>query len=390
MFLDVDHFKEINDTFGHSCGDFLLVQVTQRIQKSLRSADFVARMSGDEFIIILERYEDIDDLYMIADKIINTMAAPFDDEKREKQFSISVSIGIAIFEEGQTKEKLMGNADVAMYEAKNKGRNRFVLYEKHMAEDLKHYLEIKSYIIEALQKESFYMLCQPKYDTESNQINGFEILLRMRDTEGETILPDVFIKTAEKSGQIVDIDKWMITHAIEKISQLKDLPIPKFSVNISAKSISDDSFIDILFSALEKYNVNGSVLEVELTENIMLQYDEHLKATLQKLKNNGIELSIDNFGSGYCSVHHLQSLPIRALKIDRSHVLNITSSESAKKIVEAIIKLGHTYHYKVIAEGVETKEQLKILKALKCDTIQGYLYSKPIAFDEIRNFCIEC
>jgi diguanylate cyclase (GGDEF)-like protein len=387
MFLDVDHFKEINDSYGHSCGDFLLVQVTQRIQKSLRSSDFIARMSGDEFIIILERYEDIDDLYMIADKLINSMSAPFDDAKKERQFSISVSIGIAIFEEGQTKEKLMRNADVAMYEAKNKGRNRFVLYEKHMAEDLKHYLEMKSHIITAIEKESFYMLYQPKYDTESTQIIGFEILLRMKDTEGETILPDEFIKTAEKSGQIIEIDKWMIRHAIEQISQLKDLPIPRFSVNISAKSISDNTFIDTLFSALGTYNVEGSLLEVELTENIMLQYDENLQAVLEKLHDYGIKLSIDNFGSGYSSLHHLQSLPVRALKIDRSVINNITSIESDRNIVEAIIALGHTYHYKVIAEGVETKEQLHILKKLKCDAIQGYLYSKPISFDEIRIFC---
>ena len=383
MFLDIDNFKEINDSHGHAHGDSVLVHFANVLRSTLRSGDFICRNGGDEFVLVFDRYADERDLIHIADKLIDAISRPFFNKDEEHTFLVGASIGIAIYHEKESGAELLRNADAAMYVAKEEGRNCAVLYEKHMTEQAQYYIQMKQKIAYALENDRFYMLYQPKYSTASQQIVGFEALVRMYGEEGETISPVDFIPVAEKSSQIKEIDRWVTNHVIKQLAQWKIYDVPCIAINVSATTVADNAFIDTLIATLEQYQIDGEKIELELTERIMLKYDKKLEDIFIRFRKIGIRLSIDDFGTGYSSLQYLRSLPVHSLKIDASFIRDIAVDDNDKNIIEAIIAMGHTYNYELIAEGVETYEQFEILETIECDTIQGYLFSKPVSENDV-------
>lgn len=380
LFLDLDNFKHINDSLGHSMGDILLKKVGQRLQWVVKSDDSVIRLGGDEFMIIIKEIKDSKIVSEIAEQIIDSFRTSI--KLNDYDLIVSASIGIALYpDNGENIEILVKNADIAMYEAKKQGRNRYYFSKEKEDKNLIIHLKISSYLHSALEKNEFHLYMQPKFDITTLKITGGEFLIRWNNPEMGLLLPGTFISLAEETGLIIPMGEWIIRNSFEQIkswSDIYDLETMRFSINISPLQFLQNNLISFIKDCLIETGLEAKYIEFEITENIALQNSEKILSKLWEIKELGFEISIDDFGTGYSSMSYLSKYPINTLKVDISFVRDISENKENEAIVTAIIVMAHSLNLKVIAEGIETKEQLQILCEKRCDFGQGYLIGKPM------------
>ncbi len=388
LYLDLDNFKCINDTMGHETGDFLLKEVSSRLSRCLRQTDTVARMSGDEFTIILTNIGKPEEATYIAKKIIDSLNTPY--LLGEISCTVTTSIGISICpQDGTDNNTLIKNADIAMYQAKAAAGNNYRFFSAEMNTALYERIEMENSLKGALQKEEFVLHYQPQIDLFTGEIVGMEALIRWVEPEKGIILPDRFIPLAEETCLIIPIGEWVLHQACKdnKYLQNKGVPPIKVAVNMSlCQFIRQENLMELVARILFEAGLKPEHLELELTESICMENVENTVHTLKEFNSMGVELSIDDFGTGYSSLSYLKHLPIKKLKIDRSFIKDLPDDPDDETIVTTIIAMAHNLKMKVIAEGVETVNQLKFLHSLKCDEVQGYLFSKPLPLDEFIEF----
>ena len=391
IYLDLDEFKRVNDTFGHNFGDKILQAVSDRLEKSIRKIDTlsriegdglettVARLGGDEFTILLRELKENKDASRVAQRIIDLFSQPFHIENR--LIFITTSIGMALYpNDGQDVDTLLKNADTAMYHAKEKGRNHFQFFSEHMNIEVLERFSMENSLRNAADKKDFQLYYQPQFDSSTGRIIGVEALIRWMHPEKGMLLPDTFIPISEDSGLIMPIGSWVLRTACEqnKAWQIEGFPPIYVTVNISSIQFRQKNFLESVAQTLLDTGLEPQYLELELTESILMEPTETTFNTLNELKATGVRIAIDDFGKGYSSLGYLKRLPIDTLKIDRSFVHDIISNPDDRAIVRAIISLARSLNLKVIAEGVETHEQLSYLQEQGTDGIQGFLLSEPI------------
>ncbi|KMJ57476.1 diguanylate cyclase [Bacillus sp. LL01] len=384
LFLDLDRFKIINDTFGHSNGDLLLAEVTNRLVGCLGEKDTLARMGGDEFIFLLRDFESENYVMKMADDVLEQFKEPFSVNSHE--FHTTVSIGVAIYPNNLiTLEDFMVYADNAMYKAKSQGKNRYVVYASDMLHNSMEELQLETDLRKALERNEFVLYYQPQICNRTGDIVGVEALIRWNHPTLGLIYPDKFIGLAEETGLITNIGEWVIEEACAQNKKWIDAGMAPFkvAVNLSTHQFFKLNLVSHVQSVLERTGLDPKYLVVEITESMAMDFDYSLRV-LQQLKGLGVYISIDDFGTGYSSLSYLKSFPIDYLKIDRSFVRDVLQDNNDVNIVKAIITLAHNLGLRVIAEGVETIEQLDFLKKYNCDTIQGYLFSKPISVKQFE------
>lgn len=384
LFLDLDHFKTINDSLGHGLGDKLLQEVSQRLMNILREDDTIARLGGDEFTILLPQLHSAEDAALLAEKIIDTLAAPFYIDGIE--LIITVSIGISVFPmDGEDAETLIKNADTALYRAKENGRNSYELYTATMNATVFKRFSLDNKLRHAIKNGELEVYYQPQVDIISGGITGIEALIRWNHPDLGLIPPSDFIPIAEESGLIVLIDEFVMETACKKNKALHEAGFHdlKVSVNISARHFKNMNLLDTVKKILKQTGLPPRYLELELTEGTLMQDVDYTLSLLNNLKHLGVNIALDDFGTGYSSLGYLKSFPIDTLKIDRSFINNVNSDKSNAMITSAVIALAQSLRHKTIAEGVETMEELSFLTEHKCDHIQGYLFSRPVSSSQL-------
>ncbi len=379
LFLDLDGFKIINDSLGHEAGDELLQQVSDRLAKILRNEDVLSRHGGDEFVLMLQGVEKIKAASASAERIINLFEVPF--KVIGQEISISTSIGIALTPgDGDTPSLLIRNADMAMYHAKSRGRNNFQFFSEDLERLSTHRLKIKNYLKCALENDEFHLVYQPKVSLNDGAITGVEALIRW-EKDGQFISPMEFIPIAEDYGLIVAISQWVVDTACRQIKVWNDAGFTdiKVAVNLSPRHFERGTVLKDINKAIKKFKINSCSLEVEITETAIMDDVETSIVALQEIKDQGIQIAIDDFGTGYSSLNYLKRLPINIVKIDKSFVDELTQSKIDHAMVFSLITLAHILEHKVVAEGVEDKETMLMLKSMGCDLIQGYYFSRPVS-----------
>ncbi|MBN1471402.1 MAG: PAS domain S-box protein [Syntrophaceae bacterium] len=382
LFVDLDRFKVINDSLGHEAGDKLLKEMAQRFKQSLRTVDVVGRLGGDEFIILVEDFNDLKQLGIFAHKILATVIQPFNI--MEEECRVTASIGISVFpKDGQDEQSLMKNADIAMYFAKEEGKNNFQFYSESIRSMSNERLTIESNLRHAMERNEFYLDYQAKLDLKTKEITGVEALLRWNNPYLGMVTPTQFIPIAEETGMIVPIGRWVIkTACAQNVAwQKQGLPPVCMSVNLSLRQLMNENFIQDVKNILNETPMSPNLLELELTESMIMNKPERLVPVLMKIKELGVRMAIDDFGTGYSSLARIKNFPINTLKVDRSFIRNIPNDMDNKAITEAVIVMGKSLKLTVVAEGVETKEQEKFLQDQVCDEMQGFYFSKPISPD---------
>jgi diguanylate cyclase (GGDEF)-like protein/PAS domain S-box-containing protein len=379
MFLDLDHFKMVNDTLGHLFGDELLQAVSHRLRGCLRETDTLARIGGDEFMVLLPHIQTQNNTATLAQKFITSLREPFHIEEHE--LFVSISVGAAIYpDDGETLDTLIKHADIAMYHAKDRGRNGYCLYSKALDESLSGQLDLRTGLRRALQRGEFEVHYQPQVDIPTGRIIGMEALVRWRHPEKGIIPPTEFISVAEESGLIGPISDWVLQTVCQQahIWQQMALPPITLAVNLSSRQIEHPDFVDNFSQILRSYQLDGHRIEIEITESILMRDIEGCIVKLKQLSELGIEVSIDDFGTGYSSLSYLQKLPINTLKIDKSFIHDLNPDLGGSTIVSGIAAMAKGMHLNLIAEGVESIQQLDFLKTVGCDAYQGFLFSRPI------------
>jgi len=389
LFLDLDHFKVINDTLGHPAGDALLMEVAGRIKDCLREVDTVARLAGDEFIIIIEKASQIDSLETIANKVLDVLRQPIGVEGH--QFHSTASIGIARYpEDGEDEHTLIKNADAAMYLAKEKGRNTLAFYTGELEEQAFRRLTVGEGLPTAIAENQLVVHYQPQISLESGLFIGVEALVRWNHPTEGLLLPDHFLPIAESTGQIVEVDAWVLRKACAQLKtwQNHEFPFLRVAVNLSASDFVDGNLISTVTGALDATGLDPSCLELEITETALMYRLQHTADVLKELREMGCHIAIDDFGTGYSSLSYLSTLPVDKLKIDRSFVRNIPMVSNSTAIPRAVIVLGQELGLSILAEGVETNEQEDFLKAEGCEEAQGFRYGKPMPAEDIEKACV--
>jgi diguanylate cyclase (GGDEF)-like protein/PAS domain S-box-containing protein len=387
IFFGLDRFKVINETLGHESGDHLLVMVTKQIRKLLHQDDTLCRFSGDVFAFILSGRESKHEAVTMAYRILAAVSAPY--LLGAQQVSITGSIGIVIApQDGTDPDTLLKNAETAMYEAKRNGKNCFRFYSSDMNAQAAEILKLDSCMPQSLASGDFFLQFQPQLDLKNSRVVAVEALCRWRHPEMGMIPPNRFIPLAEESGFIIKLGEWILRTACSQSVSWRQHGIPplRVAVNISAKQFSQPDFIDLVSSALSDSGLPADLLELELTESLLVSNEIQTLQKLQALKSMGIHLAIDDFGTGYSSFSYLKHFPLNRLKIDQSFVRDIITDPDDAAITEAIIVMAHVLKLKVIAEGVETVEQLAFLEDHGCDEIQGYYLSKPLSERDLISF----
>ena len=379
LFIDLDHFKIINDTLGHAAGDILLKKVAVRLRESLRVTDTIARHGGDEFTVVLPEIEDNDTTVTLAEKVLNALTAPFMLEERE--VFISASIGLTLYpDDGDTAEKLLKNADTAMYHAKAHGRSNYQFFSEKLNTRVVERLMLETSLRRALERDEMRMLYQPRYNLSSGRVVGVEALIRWQHPEMGILSPAKFIPLAEETGLIVPLGEWIMRTACMQSAAWKrqGLPPLHMAVNLSSRQFNQHDLIDMIARIIRETGVDPAFLELELTESVIMQNAEESINKLNTIKEMGLILAIDDFGTGYSSLSYLKRFPLDTLKVDQSFVRDITSNTDDRAIVVAIIAMAHSLGLKVVAEGVETKEQKAFLLEHRCEECQGFFFSKPL------------
>jgi diguanylate cyclase (GGDEF)-like protein/PAS domain S-box-containing protein len=390
MLIDLDRFKFVNDSLGHKAGDLLLKTVATRLQSSVRESDTVARLSGDEFVAILSEYPDESLSPVIIERVMKALAQPVTLEGKE--FFVTCSIGVAVYEaDGTPAQNLIERADIAMYSAKKQGRNCFQFYEPAMNEEAQERIRIESALRNALERDEFVLHYQPQVDLDSGRIVGMEALLRWQHPELGMVPPARFIGLAEETGLIVPIGTWVLRTACAQAMQWHAMGFEglRVGVNLSARQFGQQDLVASIAAALAETGLPASALEIELTESLFMNDVTQAVSLLHELKTLGVALAIDDFGTGYSSFSYLRSFPIDVLKIDRSFVSDIATDADDAAIVVSIIALAHNLQLRVIAEGVESEEQLEFLRRHGCDEMQGYFFSRPVAPPEFEQLLHE-
>ncbi len=389
MFLDLDRFKLVNDTLGHAAGDQLLQSMAQRLQSSLREGDTLARWAGDEFTMLLPQIGSSQTAVRIAQRILDTLSQPFELDKQELHIKASIGIVFAPYD-GEDAETLLKNADTAMYRAKQLGKNNYQLYAPSMNTKARERLSLENNLHKALEREEFLLYYQPQVNLYTGQIVGMEALIRWQRNDGELIAPDQFIPLAEETGLIISIGEWVLRTACAQSRAWQKLGLPPFriAVNLSARQFQQHNLVETIAQVLQETQLEPKYLELEITESIAIQDIEFTISVLKQLRTMGIHISMDDFGTGYSSLSALRHFPLCTLKIDRSFVQFLMTNSSDVAIITAIIALGRGLDLRVIAEGVETVEQLQFLRLANCDDVQGYFISKPLPPDAAAQFCL--
>ncbi|WP_420477006.1 bifunctional diguanylate cyclase/phosphodiesterase [Noviherbaspirillum sp. ST9] len=383
MLLDLDRFKTVNDTLGHEVGDALLKAVAARLLNGTRQGDTLARMGGDEFALIALEVQQPEDMARMAEKLLDVLKEPFHLFGHE--LYVTTSIGVTLYpNDAADAEALIKNADIALYRAKDLGRNNFQFFTDDMNAAMMHRLRLESAMRWAVERNEFMLQYQPQVDVVTGCIHGTEALIRWRHPEFGMISPAQFIPLAEETGMIVQIGEWILRTACAQAKAWQQAGMPmRVAVNLSARQFHQGDLAETIADILRDLALPPDLLEVELTEGILMEDTSQTAAILEKLHKMGVQISIDDFGTGYSSLAYLKRLPIQILKIDQSFVRDIHTDPDDRAIVTAVIALAHSMKLKVVAEGVETQEQLAFLKEYACDMMQGYLFSRPVSGDEV-------
>jgi diguanylate cyclase (GGDEF)-like protein/PAS domain S-box-containing protein len=387
IYLDLDNFKQINDTLGHACGDQLLREVTARLKECVRESDTISRQGGDEFLIVLRDLPDTQAAAPVLDKVMTRMQQPLHINGHD--LSTSVSMGVALFpEDGRDFETLLRKADLAMYRAKEAGRNTYRYFNEEMSTQASEHMAMRNGLRRALENGELELHFQPQVHLGSGQVLGAEALLRWRTPDGNTVMPGRFIPVAEESGLIVPIGEWVIMEACRQASAWRNAGLPHLcvAVNLSAVQFRRGNIEQTVLQALEATGLPPDCLELELTESIMLQNVEQVLGTVRRLKLLGVKLSIDDFGTGYSSLSYLKRFDIDKLKIDQSFIRDLASDPDDAAIVRAIVQMAHSLNLKTIAEGVETDDMRHMLRVFQCDEAQGYLFARPMPAREFERY----
>ncbi len=387
MFVDLDFFKKINDMYGHAVGDKLLQTVAGRISSCVRRSDTVSRQGGDEFIVLLSEVSHAEDAVFIARKILGSLAMPYAID--QKYLSVSASIGVSTYpDDGTDAETLIHKADTAVYDAKKLGRNNYQFFRADMQTRVLEWQSLEGSLRNAIGGKEFVLYYQPKIDLQTSEISGVEALIRWMHPERGLIPPGQFVPIAEESGLIVPIGEWVLTEACRQAREWLDqgLPPVRVAVNVSALQFLAKDFFTNVRSALHSTGVTPQNLELELTETVLMQDAESAVETLYSLKALGVQLAVDDFGIGYSSFSYLRKFPLDCLKVDRSFINDIAPGSDNATILSALINIGKSLNHRVVAEGVETQEQVSYLRNQGCDEGQGYFFSHPVMAHKFAEF----
>jgi diguanylate cyclase (GGDEF)-like protein len=388
MFLDIDGFKGINDRFGHAVGDELLRQIAARLVTCLRETDTVARLGGDEFTVILEGGKRVEDAGQVATKILKSIGTPYTVGTRE--LVVTTSIGIAVYPlDGDSYEELVKGADTAMYQSKAAGRNTYQYFTKALRDRTVDRLDLLQDLKEAIVAGGQLRVeYQPKVDVSRGVVIGLEALMRWEHPTRGLVMPGEFIPLAEESDLIVPMTAWLIDVACLDMKRWTDAGMRpmRVAVNASERLFRDSNLVETVAVALAAADLDPRHLEVEVTERMITQETERASRAIERLADMGVKVSIDDFGTGYSSLRHLQSLPVRALKIDDTFVREAHRRREAEQVAEAIIAIARSFDLEVIAEGVESAEELSVMRALGCNKVQGYLVAKPLRPEQVLDF----
>ena len=402
LFMDLDNFKRINDTLGHTIGDLLLKAISERLQECLRSSDLVShttedvstnmvsRFGGDEFTMLLTEIRSSDDAAIVSQRIMESLMRPLNLAGHE--VVITPTIGIAVYpEDGDNSEVLFRNADTAMYAAKRNGKNQFQFYNATMNENARDRLMMESQLRNALEHNELQLHYQPQVELDNGFVIGVEALLRWQNEKLGNVPPDVFIPIAEDSGLIISIGEWVLRTACTQLKAWQDtgVPVVRVAVNISVRQFMYPGFLQLVRQVLEDTGLPPESLELEITESLLMQDVESAIHIMNDLKATGIQIAIDDFGTGYSSLSYLKRFPIDRLKVDKAFVQDITTNIEDAAITKAVIAMANNMDLRVIAEGVETEDQLQYLKEKNCHEVQGYYLSRPIPAHEVCEFIAE-
>ena len=397
MFLDLDRFKHVNDTYGHNVGDELLKDVAVRLKQSLRITDQVAlgvsgfanvelsRLGGDEFTVLLTDIERREDVVQVAQRIIESLEEPFSCEGHE--FVVTPSIGIAVYpEDGRDVESLVKNADLAMYHAKEKGRNGFEFYQQSMGEASRYRVMVENNLRQAFDSKEITLFYQPKVDVKSKLIVGAEVLVRWHHPQWGEVMPDEFIPVAEDTGLIVQLGEKVLAEACQQLDhwRRRGFKLMPLSINVSSQQFLVGDLAGVIATYLQNYGLSASMLNLEITEGTIMEESGRVMTVIQSLKKMGLVLSLDDFGTGYSSLSYLKRFPIDEIKIDQAFVRDIETDQDDAEIIKAILAMARSINLKVVAEGVETAAQYEFLKALECDVVQGYYFGAAVPADEFE------
>lgn len=380
MFIDLDDFKRINDSWGHQAGDEYLMAVATALRQAVRVEDAVVRLAGDEFTILVENVGDAGAVQAIATKVIERMAQ-IDCEAVRRGFNAHASIGAAIYpEDGDTDAALMQAADIAMYAAKAAGKGRLCMYSAELTRRIQSRLQLEQGLRNALGNHEFFLVFQPRVSARSGALVCVEALLRWRHPQRGLVSPTEFISLAEQADLIGGIGEWVVSEACRQLAAWRDLGqgLMPVAINVSARQLRNDRFRHHVLNELSRFDIGAHLLAIELTESAMMGGDATVKAELRELRNMGLELHIDDFGVGYSSLSRLHSLDVDAIKIDSSFVQGLGVRDEARKLCEVVIQMGKSMGFRVVAEGVETQQQLRELQLMRCDEVQGYYVSRPV------------
>jgi diguanylate cyclase (GGDEF)-like protein len=382
LFLDLDNFKRVNDTEGHKGGDELLIKMVERINHRLREQDTLARIGGDEFVILVELVKSKNNIENLCEALLETISKEFIINSRPQY--VSSSIGIALYpQDGITPDSLLSNADMAMYDAKNNGKNAYRFYHRKLEAHAREQMDIERELRKAINNQELEIYLQPKIGLDCNQILGAEVLMRWFTASGESIPPDLFIPIAESTGLIKKIGEFAISSAISLLEQwqLEGIAPLKLAVNLSIIEFQDEHFIDYIIESISNSSISGDQLIIELTESIFMENKEKMSKTMHKLKHYGVAFALDDFGKGYSSFSYLQLLPIDYLKIDKSFLQNVITDEQSAAIAKCIIDIGHNLDLAIIAEGIEDQETLDYVSKTHCEMAQGFFMYRPMPSD---------
>ncbi|HWZ88373.1 MAG TPA: EAL domain-containing protein, partial [Polyangiaceae bacterium] len=383
LFLDLDGFKHINDSLGHSIGDKLLQSIGKRLVDCGRAADTVSRQGGDEFVVLLSEVQHSEDAAIAASRMLMAVAEPHCVDEHE--LHVTASIGVSISpDDGMDPETLIKNADTAMYQAKENGRQSYQYFKPAMNARAVERQSIEESLRRALTRQEFSLHYQPKVNFGTRAIAGAEALIRWTHPTRGSVSPAQFIPVAEDCGLILPIGNWVLRQACQQAMAWADagLPATTMAVNVSAKEFRAENFLDQLFVILDETGMDPTLLELELTESVLMKHAESAATILRTLRNRGVQVAVDDFGTGYSSLSYLRKFPIDALKIDQSFVGQITAAGDDASIVTAVISMAQSLRLRVVAEGVETLGQLEFLQARECDEAQGYYFSRPVPAPE--------